>query len=150
MSKLSSNDDEELRLNDLSRVISEKEKERNKIEALYINRVAVGRISNEENAKYQDKLNEMLETISNLQAEKSALVRAKKESKRRSRGAEASAKAGELKSTGPPKKRRGRGAEASAKAGELESMGPVAKPPKKITMSEKFLEARHNWVEERR
>ena len=149
MSKLSSNDDEELRLNDLSRVISEKEKERNKIEALYINRVANGRISNEENAKYQDKLNEMLETISNLQAEeKSALVRAKKESKRRSRGAEASAKAGELESTGPPKKRRGRGAEASAKAGkrrdrdaeEPESTGPVAKRRRKYTVSESVLD----------
>ena len=180
MSKLSSND-EELRLNDLSRVISEKENERKNIETLYINRVAAGRISNEEVAKYQDKLNEMLATISNLQAEKNALVRAKKESKRRSRGAEASAKAGELESTDPPKKRRGRGAEASAKAGELESTdppkkrrgrgaeatakagkrrdrdaeepestGPVAKRQRKYTVSEKVVEARHNWVAERR
>ena len=77
MSKLSSND-EELRLNDLSRVISEKENEMKNIEALYTNLFAAGQISNEEVAKYQDKLNEMLTTISNLQAEKAALVRAKK------------------------------------------------------------------------
>ena len=157
MSKLSSND-EELRLNDLSRVISEKENEMKNIESLYTNLFAAGQISNEEVAKYQDKLNEMLTTISNLQAEKNALVRAKKESKRRSRGAEASAKAGELESTGPPKKRRGRGAEATAKAGkrrdrdaeEPESTGPVAKCRRKYTVSEKVVEARHNWVAERR
>ena len=147
MSKLSSNDDEELRLNDLSRVISEKENEMKNIESLYTNLFAAGQISNEEVAKYQDKLNEMLTTISNLQAEKNALVRAKKESKRRSRGAEASAKAGELESTDPPKKRRGRGAEATAKAGkrrdrdaeEPESTGPVAKRRKKYTVSESVL-----------
>jgi len=180
MSKLSSNDDE-LRLNDLSRVISEKENEMKNIEALYTNLFAAGQISNEEVAKYQDKLNEMLTTISNLQAEKNALVRAKKESKRRSRGDEASAKAGELESTDPPKKRRGRGAEASAKAGELESTDPpkkrrsrgvkpsakagkrrdrdakepestglVAKRQRKYTVSEKVVEAAHNWVAERR
>ena len=67
--------------------------------------------------------------------------------KRRSRGAEASAKAGELESTGPPKKRRGRGAEATAKAGkrrdrdaeEPESTGPVAKRRRKYTVSESVL-----------
>ena len=134
MSKLSSND-EELRLNDLSRVISEKENEMKNIESLYTNLFAAGQISNEEVAKYQDKLNEMLTTISNLQAEKNALVRAKKESKRRSRGAEASAKAG---------KRRDRDAE------EPESTGPVAKRQRKYTVSEKVVEARHNWVAERR
>ena len=146
MSKLSSND-EELRLNDLSRVISEKENEMKNIEALYTNLFAAGQISNEEVAKYQDKLNEMLTTISNLQAEKNALVRAKKESKRRSRGDEASAKAGELESTDPPKKRRSRGAEALAKAGkrhdrdaeEPESTGPVAKRRRKSTLSESKL-----------
>ena len=155
MSKLSSND-EELRLNDLSRVISEKENEMKNIESLYTNLFAAGQISNEEVAKYQDKLNEMLATISNLQAEKNALVRAKKESKRRSRGAEASAKAGERRERDakepestcpPPKKRRSRGAEASAKAGkrrerdakEPESTGPVAKRRKKYTVSESVL-----------